>query len=148
MPKLSNFRNDMCNHLNMKKRFRERSTFGLILGSTIPTAAERVQSVSSEGSKRVLHETQRNSTISLVVHVCWKCYACFSTKGAIQRKCSRVWISTFVNLPYSMGKPPVIPHLYTSFNLNDPHFQTRSKIQYNICKCKKLKKKKSNVALL
>ena len=26
MPKLSNFRNDMCNHLNMKKRFPERST--------------------------------------------------------------------------------------------------------------------------
>ena len=111
MPKLSNFRNDLCNHLNMKKRLRERRTFGSISGSTIPTETERVQSVSSECSKRVLHKNQANATISLDVRVCWKCYTCLSTKGAIQCKCRRVRNFNFVKLPYSMGKPPVIPHL-------------------------------------
>ena len=139
---LTNFRNGLCNHLNLKKRFRKRRTVGWILGSTIPTAAERLQSVSSEGSKRVLHETQPNSTKPLGVHVCFQCYICFATKGAIQRKCSRVRNSIFVNLPHSIGKPHVIPHLYTSFNINDPYFQTKSEIRCNICNCKNSTTKK------
>ena len=57
---------------------------------------------------------------------------CGSSSG---KRCSRVRNSIFVNLSYSMCKPPVIPHPYTSFNINDPHFQSRSELRYNVCKC-------------
>ena len=56
-------------------------------------------------------------------------------ESSSEKKSSRVRNSIFVNLSYSMGKAPDIPHLYTSFNINDPHFQSRYEIRYNICKC-------------
>ena len=85
----------------------------------------RAISFTRDSSK--LYNTLGRSRLFLLLYI-------FSTKGVIQRKCSRVRNSIFVNIPYSIGKPPVIPNLTTSFNINDPHFLSTSEIRFNICK--------------